>query len=1179
MSDCNWTPDQQSAIDARGVQTLVSAAAGSGKTAVLTERVKNIICDTENPCRVDELLVVTFTKAAAAEMRDRIGEALLKEIAENKKDAAYLKNQLLLLPTADICTIDSFCTKVVRENFNLARVSPDFDIFDPAEHDSLLIEIAEKVLENAYSDDSEAFDMLASMFVGEKDDSSLADIIIKLYTDSRCYQFPKKWLEDVCAEFSAELTPDNTKWSEVVFNYAEMMFDYYLKAFKDMLKRLEADSDFKPAFLDYFTLKINEMDNILQQIRSRSWDGFVYALRELTVSKKTAGSKTPDKPLKTESERLVSKHKTAVEKLQDFNLPDTAQHREDCEMLYPCCKKLCELVNRFSDELDEVKLTRNAYSFDDILHKCIELLAYVSDDGRFCKTELAKSLSEKYKEILIDEYQDTNEAQNIVFEMISREKSNFYCVGDVKQSIYRFRLASPELFIALCDAPTEADGKKILSKIHLKQNFRSRKGITECVNFLFSRLMTSPVGEIDYTEDDYLNFGAKYPDKDTPDITVRLSEQFELNADDAAIFEARQIAEYIHSAIESGAAITKKGKTEPVKPGDFCILLRAFTKASVYAEALTEKGISCNFVTSAKVGKSKEIFFLTSLLKVISNPLLDIPLAAVMMSPVFGFTPDELAELRIENRKGELYRQLIKREETDEKVKKFLSKIKLYRNISSAYTIYDFVKYIIDDSGLADIYLTYGNADQRTASIKAFLNIAYKFSQDGRTGLNSFIRYTDRLIESDSLEAEPIISDSEDSVKILTIHKSKGLEFPYVILPQCSRDLQARDSSGDILISRKTGIGIKVRNDTKLVKHHSLSSAASKINISMNYKSEELRVLYVALTRAKENLVLFCTFTKATKLADIALMRSSVSLYDGFRLHPYAVYSGADMAEWLLACLSFHPDCAELTQSLGFEPENYTPAFKMDFKLIGQSENESENDTDTQSQSPAQPDEDMLRLLKDKTDFTYSYDELDRVLAKRTASSLESGKEAYLRNYAKPSFAKDKLTGAQKGTAVHKFLEICDFSNAAADSEAEASRLFADGRLTETEYAVIDHEAVKAFFDCPVGKMALNAETVEKEYEFSVLRKAGELYPELPDKLKNEEIVVEGKIDCAFIKDGIAYIVDYKTDNISDEDKLIAIYSAQVKMYGTAFTECKGITDNNYKCYIYSFKLRKFIEI
>ncbi len=1178
MSKRVWTENQKRAIDARGEQILISAAAGSGKTAVLTERVKNILCDEENQCSPSEILVVTFTKAAAAEMRERIGKALKDEIKNHPERKIFLKKQLNLLPTADICTIDSFCSKVVKENFHLASITADFKIIEENEHDVLKSDSVNEVLNELYENEDSSFRSLKEFFTNERNDSELEDIIKKLYEFSTSYPSPEKWLEMVEESFNPENEIESTPFFEATLKYLSMMFEYYHYALEYYLKKTLGEENAESDFSINCAENIKILGELNSACEEKRWDDLVSLIynKPMVVYPRTKGSK-----YRSNLRALTTELNKDLNDVREKAIPTSAEFKNDCKILYPIVKKLCEAVNMFSCRLLDKKQEQNTFSFNDILHKCIDLLVEYDGDVPV-KSKLAEELTEKYKEILIDEYQDTNEAQNIIFEIISRDKKNFYCVGDVKQSIYRFRLASPELFMSLKDKLPLFDGAiNKPTQIILEQNFRSRKGVTECVNFIFSQIMTKACGDIRYDENEYLYHGAKYPEIKDAQSELHIIDALEMNSEELTNYEANYVAEYIKKTIESGALVKAEGsddKMRPVRYDDFCILARSPKKTvDTYSRALLELGIPSVFENDEISPNSKEVQLLVALIKAVNNPLIDIPLVAIMLSPLFGFVPDELAEIRNINKKSDIYTCVLEYSKSSKKAEQFLRKLDFYRNIASSYPIYDFVKLLIDDTSITEIFLSTDNGEERSQGIKSVLACAENYSDSGRYGLAGFVRYLDSVLENKALQNKG--SSSGGGVKIMSIHKSKGLEFPYVILVGCAKGFNLTDSKGALTVSREVGLGVKIRDDERFTRYGTLSSFSSEKMIKLSDKSEELRILYVALTRAKEHLVLICPINSKTGKERIA---NGVYLKDDngrMYLPPFSIYKQQSYSEWLCSALVRHESAKEFREYLGMETTEFLDS-DFDLKVVV---NAADDVTSTEAQDKAVPSRvpfnlNLLEEIKERAEYVYPYDELSTVLAKINASSVE--KHIARREFfasKKPKFADEKTTGAKRGTVVHKFLELCDFKKAYDNFENEISRLLSEYKLTEDEISVIDKVDIENFFNEDVGKRLLKSDEVYKEYEFSVLKNAGDFYPELPENLKNEKIVVQGKFDCAFIESDGAVLIDYKTDKITDEETLISIYKGQLDIYKSALEECIEIPVK--ETYIYSFKLGKFIKI
>lgn len=1179
MSKTEWTPNQKKAIEARGMQVLVSAAAGSGKTAVLTERAKNIIVDQGNPCSVSDVLVVTFTRAAANEIKDRIHDALKSCDLSND----HIRNQLTSLPLADICTIDSFCSKIVKDNFKKADVSADFVLLDEKANDELLDSTLDEVITRVYESDNEAFKKLSYMLISERDDSKLVDVIRDLYNYSRSYPSPERWLDSVLADFSEDKPINDTASADVIYKHLILFADCYIERFKKIVDLLNTSGGFSSLFFERFEVTAGNLSVLKSLAEKRDWDAAVNCIRDGIKYAPKATNSDVDEYVKTLANDTFKKFTDDLDNIIEMCLPTSEEHKKDCKILYPMIKALCDTVKLLSTTLEEKKKERNAYAFDDILHKCIDVLVVFNGDA-WAPTDVAKALQGKYKEIFIDEYQDTNQAQNIIFEAISRDKNNLYFVGDVKQSIYKFRLASPQLFMELKkNLLPYCAGKIQPSQIILDKNFRSRKGILDVTNHIFKAIMSDAVGEVDYNENEELRLGADYfKEKNEPEVELLCYDCSDLKSAEAIAFEAEKIAVYVKKLLNRGITVTTKEGERGLEASDICILLRSLkNRSSVYVEALKKQGIPANTVSNEDVSLSKEVQLLISLIKVISNPLIDIPLISVMFSPVFGFTEDELAQIRMINRKSELFPCVEEYAKTSDKAKRFLSKLQLYRNIAASYPINEFVRFVVKDTDILNIYLAGTDGVSRNANIRGFVEFADSFTENGKVGLSTFVKSIDSAVKNEAMRAYSGFVSS-DGVKIMSIHKSKGLEFPYVILADCSHDFNKQDAYKTLKLSRDTGIGLKIRKDEDFSAYNTISSVATEKDILYGAASEELRVLYVAMTRAKEHLTFACTTKTRDGLKKNVRIASHLDFDSEGKLHPYSVFKSGSASVWLLSCLAQNKYCEMIYDFCDIE-KPFDPVYDYGIDTGYDSfheEDEPEIDVDlctTIFADNPTVNEGVLSSLEEKCSFRYGYD-CSGILAMRTASSTErhSDERRYFAN-RKPEFAKGEFTGAQKGTAIHKFFEICNMQNASTDFQGELNALLSSGKLSEKEAEVLSENDVRCFFNASVGKRLLAYEEVLREYEFSFLKKASELYGDLPHNVRDEEIVVQGKLDCAFKESDGYVLIDYKSDNISDEDTFRAIYRPQLEIYSQALSQCTGEAVK--EKYIYSFKLQKFIEL
>ena len=849
-----FTEDQNNAVNAKGGTLFVSAAAGSGKTAVLTERVKRLLSDENESISPDELLVVTYTRAAAAEMREKIADALRLEVSQtgNKR----LKKQLLLLPCADICTIDSFCAKLVRENFHLADVMPDFRMLSEQEEFGFEQAAANEVLEQLYQGEEEDISLLLDLFTNEKSDGPLYDAVIKLYKYSQSYPFPKKWLLSLSDMYDPDKPISETIWGRTVLKDIEQGIDYAVSLSEGALKTAARDEKVYENYSFAINNDLSQLNNLNNLVSEGDWASVVTALRSFNFERLGSGAKKAEPNLKENAKKQRDKVKDIIKKLSDYQLPSQSEHREDVYALKPSIKLLINTVISFYDKLNEIKKEENSYSFSDILHKSISLL--VGDKGE--KTPLSKALSEKYKEILIDEYQDTNEAQDILFYALSKDGNNIFFVGDVKQSIYGFRNAMPELFLRKKESMPMYDGVAFPSQIMLDRNFRSRKTICECVNHIFSRIMSKRMGELDYDKGERLVAAADYPPSSESEVElIILNAPTGTNTQDMITLEAEYVAEYIEKAVKSGFSIKEKNNRRPVRFGDFCILLRVNKGVSTaYYNALKKRDIPVTTASDSHFFSTREISFIHSLLRVIDNPLLDVPLAAVLMFPVFGFSADDLANVRIAGREEPLFTGLCARAESgDKKASCFIEAFTGFRNEASRLGIVDLLFYLFDETGIFSVVSAMDHAQERRRNLLALLNLAKEYTGGKEGSISSFTLFLNKACAGGKGVEQSSLQDSfEHEVKIMSIHKSKGLEFPVVIIANCSKKFNDKFTRENLLIDRKTGVGILRRDIATLSKYKTASLIAAQLSTEQTERAEALRLLYVAMTRAKEKLVM-----------------------------------------------------------------------------------------------------------------------------------------------------------------------------------------------------------------------------------------------------------------------------------------------------------------------------------
>lgn len=1177
-----WTTDQQHAIECRKGSVLVSAAAGSGKTAVLVERVIRRLTDKDNPCSAEDLLIVTFTRAATAQMREKIGAAILKRLSEDPTDR-HLRRQYMLLPFAKICTIDSFCNDLVRENFHALGISPDYSLLDNETAVIMKNDVCEAMLERAYEEDSDgSFSGLSDMMSSGSSDEDFAKLIIKMYDISTAYPFPDLWLDSLIEEYSQ---PDINKscWGVIIKKYVCDMLDYCVSSSNDMMAAMESD----PIVADAYGAAVQSDINMYAELRekvNRDWDE---ALEAFNTVKYMGLGRVP-KGYESETKNAVmtarKKLKDLLKKVPNIMCVSSGEHSEDVRLMRGPVTKLIELVKQFGREYSAEKDKMNSADFSDILHRALNLLAVSDGRGGYIKTDLARELSSHYVEILVDEYQDINEAQDMIFKAISADENNLFTVGDVKQSIYRFRQAMPEIFLRRRSTTHSFESGKYPLGITLGSNFRSRVGVTSCVNYIFRQLMSTEAGELEYDDSEALNAAAKYPERDTPDCELHVVTD-KGNRADTLEAQARYVARYIDRTVREGKTlVTKGGALHPASYGDFCILLRtAKNVSSVYANALSERGIPVFSPETGGFFEAAEISFILSLLRVLDNPVQDIPLAAVMLSPLFGFSAGELADIRASAKErleaGEtepLYRSIAaSADEGSKKAAVFLKKIESLRRLSLTLSAGELVRRVCEETGFDAIAGAMPDGERRRLNIGLLCDYAEKYEAAGNLGLSGFIRFIDKVARtSGDLATAARPSENADIVRIMTVHQSKGLEFPICIFADMQHAFNERDNTESVLISSSAGLGMKRRTEDGISVYDTASRRAAVITSERMGRSEEMRVLYVALTRAKENLVMVTSVPNPEK----GLAKVAVECGIGERANPFAVLRMNNFSDLVLTALMRHPAADELRKLSGVDVPIFLPE-KERFKLkVVVSDSESfMTESANEQKIAAKPvffDEVCERL-----DYSDPRSVLSSVPAKRAAS--DGSERGINREYfasSRPAFmSSGGLTPAQRGTATHKFMQFSNYAAARADIESELARLVDVGFLSEEEGKAVNVSAAKRFFMSSLAERIFASNNVMREKKFAALFPAKFFYPELTGEAAEEKIVVQGIADCVFVEDGKLVIVDYKTDTGVDAEALLDRYSAQLGIYREALSQALGMPVK--ETLLYSFFMNSTVKV
>jgi len=1167
-----WTSEQKKAIDSRDGTILVSAAAGSGKTAVLVERVLRRLMDTEKPCSAERLLIVTFTRAATQQMKERIFQALNKELRADP-DNKHLKHQLVMLPSAKISTIDGFCNDIVRENFHDIDLTPDYKMLEGAQLKIMQADAIGKTLDELYRENSDEFVELVNVMASGTDDSSVGSLIQSLYENSRAFANPEKWLDGLMKNFNEDCSLADSKWGKLIISKTMETVEYCTRLCGKMFDCLSRDDMVAEKYNDNIVEVDRALKDILLSISQNNWDVIRDSILNVSFSRMATirGEKSYDAIFVADSKKEIQEKLDSLKKL--FCATES-ENKDDLNYLRPVAQKLILAVKRYGEILMAEKIKINSFDFSDIAHFALHLLVEFDEDGNPHKTGLAEIYSGKFDEILVDEFQDINDMQDILFSAISKDESNLFTVGDVKQSIYRFRQAMPEIFLRRRDNLDNFEDGNYPAKITLDRNFRSRKGVTENINFVFRQLMSRQTSGIDYNDDEALVAAADYDEADFVQTELHIVGDLNNNRKISREYEAQHIADKINEMISSGMLVKDSDGYRPVKYKDFCILMRsAKGRAEKYADILTKNNIPVFLPDKAGFFSSIEISTMINLIRVIDNPIQDIPLLAIMFSPLFGFTADELSIMRINERKKPIYHCVIKSADNgNEKSKSFLKTLERLRMLSSTLSCSEFVRELYDVTGCKAVANAMKNGSQRNANLNMLLDYAQKYEDSGKRGISGFIRFIDRVQRQNAdLESASDVSEAADVVRIMTIHKSKGLEFPICILA----DVSARfmdDSKGIASYHPEYGICFNRRDSRKKCTYDTVGKKAIGLAEKDSNYAEELRVLYVALTRAKEKLICVVRWDNyQKKLSELAL---EIEVNGG--ITPFSIHSKATPAEWLMMAFLRHPDANILRVVAGFDSLSTLPcAERMNVEIF--------NDTEikeTTALLALQNDfsEELLEQIREKTEYRYPYSALSQVRAKSSPSEFDTiGFNSDYFARTKPQFlSKSGMNPASRGTATHKFMEFFDY-NADFDIDSQTAKMLEDRHISEDEVKVLEKDKLKKFFDGEIARRIKASPLLLREKKVTVEIPAKVLYPTLEGDFDDENVLIQGYVDCAFEEDGELVIVDYKTDRGASADELRERYGTQLKMYEFALKKCTG---KNIRCtLIYSFDKGEYIEL
>ena len=1329
MSSPKWTQEQQNVIDSRGGNLLVAAAAGSGKTAVLVERIIQMILNSDLKIDIDKLLVVTFTNAAASEMRERIGDAISKKLDENPEDE-HLQDQLVLLNKASITTIHSFCLEVIKSNFHKINLDPNFRIGDETECSLMKLEAIDETFDILYEQNDEEFCYLVDCYAEKRGDSNLQNLILSIYSFVMASPYPKVWLKESAEDFN--ITDDfdfaTSKWAKAILETVKIQMEGIEKSLCKAIEDVYGIDELV-TFTDKLKIEYEKIKEILyacdtswsdayRQISSMTFENYAKGVKRIPKDAPSYIKEEKDKAkkIRDNAKKSIEKIKTSVFNKNYYDLKD------EIKFLYPIVKSLSDVVLMFEQIYSQKKRDKGIIDFNDIEHFALQILTEIDENGDFVFDEEGKNIPsdisleyrEKFYEIFIDEYQDSNQVQEVILSTIAKQKEpNRFMVGDVKQSIYRFRQAKPEIFLQKY-ATYDTDLSSKYKKIMLYKNFRSRKEVVDSVNYIFEHIMSKNLGEIDYNEEEKLNLGANFEEvedekiilggateihlmeKKVPEVEDPDEEEEEGEDLDASQIEARMVGKIIRDIMrpnENGEIMQvfdKKLETyRNVEYKDIVILLRA---TSAWAPVFAEELINMDIPTYADMGQgyfeTMEIQVIMSFLKVIDNPMQDIPLIAILRSPIYGFTPEDFIDIRITDKKVSFYEAMrmfvgekidlsnaegqdiaedeisddtgneiidvnineensyvdadmddyyqninyedfeyeneefiyndkviyesyinenveddliyeinsniegdeeSQKSELELKVRRFLDDLKELQEKSMYMSTDEFLWYIYTNSGYYAYCGALPGGSQRQANLRILFERAKQFEETSFKGIFNFINFISKLKKSNSdMGSAKTLGENANVVRIMSIHKSKGLEFPIVICSGMGRNFNTMDFRKDVLYHHELGYGPQIVDFERRISYPSIAKEALKCKINIENISEEMRILYVALTRAKEKLII----TSSIKDIEQNMHKWSSNISTEKMVSKYDILNGKNYMDWMMPAIIKHKDLEDiretynLSTSISMEDESKWSVKTWSRDDIDFEKHEKEGIREVlNTMDLSQHDTEYYEQIEKKLNFEYPYLGVVKKAASISVTEIKKRQEEYEEQedslglykhkttLKKPKFLSEsqkseKITGARRGTIVHLIMEVLDFEKVNTESEikAQIQDLVKRRIITEKESQVLSPRKIMRFFKSPIAKRMLSSKFVKREQKIYTQIKMNDIY--LNDEIfknnretyENESVMLRGVIDLYFEEDDGLVILDYKTDFVDENNKkeIIHKYKKQIEIYADVLSKLTG---------------------
>ena len=1164
------TPQQKMAVENRGGMLLVSAAAGSGKTKVLVDRLLRYLTDPRDPANLDDFLIITYTKAAASELRAKIAAKLTERIAEDPENK-HLQKQMQRLFLTKISTVHGFCADLLREYAYKLDIAADFRVADENECREIREQVLTDLLDRAYetadaSDDFRAF--VDTQGLG-RDDRLVPELIQKVYDSARCHLDPEGWLEQclTACDLSNVTDAADTVWGSFLMQELKEYLGCQIRVIQQCVWGAEGCSG-----MEKVALNLKETLLQLQTLyESATWDE-VIANKQIDYGRLTFPRKCEDPELAERIKAARNGCKKGLDKqLHHFSDP-SAKVLADLAQSAAGTRGIVALVRQFDRDYSAAKRSRRCLDFGDLEHKTLDLLLGTKRSGA---TAAASEISQRFREIMVDEYQDSNGVQDAIFSALTRKKKNCFMVGDVKQSIYQFRLADPGIFLEKYE--TYVPAEEVLSgegrKILLSHNFRSGSQVIEAVNDVFATCMSPRVGGLHYGEAEALREGI--PHEPFPEPATELYA-LEIREDTYAE-EAAFVADKIRRMLDTGTLVRKDGQLKPVQPEDIVILLRSpGSVGGQFQRALEGKGIRCSSGGGNDLLQTQEIATLRSLLQTVYNPRLDIPLISTLASPVFGFTADDLASFRGKQKKGSVYDALLM--DNSEKSQDFLKILHSLRQEARMSTLTQLLERCFHLTKMDSIYAAMPGGETKQANLQTFYQLAADFEMGNHRDLGQFLEHLDAMEEKGLISAGSSVSGA---VTIMSIHKSKGLEFPVVFLCGLSREFNRESLRAQILCDKVLGLGLSVADHANRVRYPTVAKRAIAAKMAAESLSEEMRVLYVAMTRARDRLIM--TYASRNLQGDLQDIALRLDFDKGELLCRDVVCPG----EWVLMTAIQRTEAGELF-ALGGKPDR-TRVSALPWKIFVTEAPETEGKIRMQKDAPDPMPEGTEAALAKALQFSYGHAAATRAPSKQTATGRkgrikdeEAAEHTGIpkhpeRSWRRPAFLEQSHRGKAYGSAIHAALQYIRYEACHSEEavRSEVNRLVAEGFLTPEQGGMVRCDAIAAFFQSPIGRKLRNGTSHIREFKFSILDD-GSHYGE---DLEGEQVLLQGVVDCALLEEDGITVIDFKTDRVTEET-LPAVterYRPQVQTYGEALGR---IYEMPIKAqYLYFFQLKQFVEV